>query len=182
MIFIGAWFARKSGFNSPALDWILLFSAAMATLAVFCQQMPVQNAVGLSLTIAIFSGITLFAGAVLRESFFPPLFNHQFALLPAWMFPLLWLIALINARAIAKLICRSARKTSFYGYGLLLLAALLAAGFQLGVQFSGKNFLTQFVLAAAALTLATPWFIDKKNAEEKMDVQPLLMIFLLFFW
>lgn len=154
----------------------LLVAGTIATLCVLGQKLPLQNIVGLAVTIAIFSGAILLGTSWLKLSFNPPQLNQNFSKLPEWTFPLIWLVALVNARGIAKLLLHRWRKNKNFGLWLLALSSWFVAG------LNARNFFFQFAFGMIAFVVTTPWFLDKKRAESSADFQPLLLAILLLIW
>jgi hypothetical protein len=182
--FVAAWSVRAVVTESaPSFaSLFVLILATVITLIVLNQQLPLQNIVALIVAVTIFSGATMLGAGALRISFDPPIFNREFSLLPAWSSPLLWTVALVNARGIAKLFLRQMRRESFYGWSLIALSSVLVAGFNLSAEPDWKISGSQFVLASIAFVATTPWFIDKKPVERAPDYQPLFITILLLLW
>ena len=178
---LGARIGRESGLNSTVADLIVLISATMATLQLLGRQLPVQNIAGLVVVIGIFSGALLVAANLWNVPLVRPVMNRRFAELPEWTTPLLWVIALVNSRSMAKIVLRGARKSN-YGWWLIGLSSLLAAGLNFGAGMSGRTFSLQFAFASLAFIAATPWFLDKRNVPPTLSYQPLLIIISLLFW
>jgi hypothetical protein len=184
-VFLGAaWFARAFATDSVSsiANLFVLFLATIASLIALNQRLPLQNVIVLTVVIALFSGTALLTASALKVSIVPPVANKNFSHLPAWTAPLLWTIALVNARGIAKLLLHPLRKINNYGLVLIALSSLLVASLNLCSEFSGKVFMGQFAIALAGLVATTPWFIDKKRVEHAPDFQPLAITILLMFW
>ncbi|MEO5803311.1 MAG: hypothetical protein ABIR24_07250 [Verrucomicrobiota bacterium] len=160
----------------------MLFLATVATLLVLNQRLPLQNIIALAIILALFSGATLLGASALKVLVLPPVVNEKFLHLPAWAAPLLWTVALVNARGIAKLFLHTMRKKSNYGIALITLSALVVASLNLRADSAWQTFIVQFALAITALIATTPWFLDKRSVEFKPDFQPLAIMILLLFW
>jgi len=182
--FVTAWMMRVFAVESVSsyTNLFVLFLATIATLLALNQRLPFQNMIAISVVIALFSGVMMLAASVLKVLVVPPIANEKFHHLPVWAAPLLWTIALVNARSIAKLFLHALRKKSNYGIALIALSSLLVATLNLHTEPAPKTFFVQLALAFAAFVATTPWFIDKKRIEQKPDFQPLLITILLMFW
>src|SRR5947209_5694817 len=146
------------------MEFILIF-AAIFSVAILLRRLPLQNVIALALLIAVISG----AGEILATlAGFPSvLFSHDaklFGIVP-WPMPLLWMVLILNARALAKKILQRWRAGKKNGFELLIVASLLAAALFSATEmfFSGKwnwkIFASQFSIAALLLIWATPWLI-----------------------
>ncbi|MDB6026355.1 MAG: hypothetical protein JWM68_2578 [Verrucomicrobiales bacterium] len=82
----------------------------------------------------------------------------------AWPVPLLWLVLLLNARSLAKLLFKNCGQ-KFYGTGLGLITAALTTAAMLvivGGEHFAKNLLGFFLTSLVILVCLTPWLIKKK--------------------
>ncbi len=181
LCFVCAWFWRANQQIAPA-NLFLLISAAVATLLVLNRRLPLQNIVSLVTVITIVSGASMLAAVFFRTKLFTPFFLARFPGAPVWTAPLLWVVALVNARGIAQLLLRPLRKTSYYGLWLIGVACLLAAGFNLSARNDWRTFSSQLAIAGLVFVATIPWFIDKRRVEQGLELQPLIIICLLFFW
>jgi hypothetical protein len=178
--FLATWVWRATVAGSPLLDAIIISAAAIATLLVVSQRLPLQNVVGLVVTIAIFWWATLLIAKVSGVFLVPPRFNFRF--FREYEFGLFWIVGLINARGISKLsLCRF-HKSANYGLWLIVLASLLLTIEDLQARESLTYFTGKFLFVGIVLVTMTPWFIDKKRIEQKPDYQPLLVTLLLMLW
>jgi len=171
------------------LACLLVLITAANTLATFSRELPWQNVLAASALITLVSGASE-GFAVLAG---PPL-TRFVAAGSNWALPLIWLVAILNARGVARLILRRWRKSTAYGLWLVGLAALLAAFFGIGLRFfCAANLMLQpksitylgliywAMAAALALVVATPWLIDKRPAEHLPALQPMITWMLLNF-
>jgi len=179
--FASAWVLRAHQQASSA-SVLLLISAAIATLLVLNQRLPLQNIFSLVTVIAFFSGASMLAAAWFKTKLFAPFLMERFPGAPVWTSPLLWVIALVNARAIGQLVLRPIRKTSFYGLWLIAVSSLIAASFNLAARSDWRTISIQVAMAAMVFVATTPWFIDKRRVEPQPEYQPLLITGLLLFW
>ncbi|MEO6182666.1 MAG: hypothetical protein ABIP71_06145 [Verrucomicrobiota bacterium] len=179
--FACAW-ALRANQHATLANLCLLISSAIATLLALNQRLPLQNIVSLVTVITLFSGTSMLASAWFKTKLFPPFFMGKFPAVAVWASPLLWVIALVNARAIGQLLLRPIQKTPFYGLWLMAVASLIAASFNLAVKNDWQNITIQVGMAALVFVAATPWFIDKRRVEQLPEYQPLVIIGLLLFW
>lgn len=125
---------------SPVLDAAALTLAAAASIAALHRQLPLQNVL-LAAFIAALCGSAahgLSSKPDVGIPFGPVVFNPAcgakiFHLLP-WTIPLLWIVAIFNARGTARLILRPWRKVKNYGYWLIGLTAALAVAFDFALE------------------------------------------------
>jgi putative membrane protein len=134
---------------SVALDGLLIVLAAGASVVGHDRQLPLQNALSAALICAAVGGLAhgLSAQRDLALPFGPVLFNPaagwKILNFVPWTIPLLWIIALFNARGLARLILRPWRKIKTYGFWLIGLTAVLAMAFDLALEpyaWHVKNF------------------------------------------
>jgi uncharacterized membrane protein len=182
-------FADQAGL----LDTILLLTLTVTTLASTAQQLPWQNVLLAAAGIAVIGGGAHAAGVKTALPFGPFIFGESagdklFNTLP-WMVPFVWIIIVLNARGVARLILRPWRKAKTYGFRLLGATALLTAVFDLAfdpfathsrhfwIWTSTKlpltwlgaplvNFLTWGAIAALMLGFTTPALIRKQPGQK----------------
>jgi len=125
---------------SSAWDAATIALAAAASLAALRRQLPWQNVLPAGLIAATIGGIAhgLSANPDLALPFGPVVFcpaagGKIFNAVP-WTVPLLWVIAIFNARGVARLILRPWRKVKNYGYWLMGLTAALAVAFDVALE------------------------------------------------
>lgn len=179
--FACAWALRANQQVSVA-NFFLLTSSALATLLVLNQRLPLQNILSLVTVIALVSGASMLAAVYFKTKLIAPFLLARFPGAPVWTTPLLWVVALVNARGIAQLFLRPMRKTSIYGLWLIGVASFIAAGFNVAAQTDWKIFSVQLAMAAIVFVATIPWFIDKRRVEQPAEFQPLVIIGLLLFW
>lgn len=181
-IFLTTRTAKEFGLDSTVSNLIVLTSGTVATLWIAHQRLPFQNIVGLVVTIAIFSGGIFLGGNILKIPFASPIQNTTLNSLPAWTSPLLWTIALVNARGVAKLVLHKIRRMNNFGLWLIGFSSVLVAALCRIEPFVWQTFLLQFMLALVAFVATTPWFIDKKPKDQPPDFQPLFITILILLW
>jgi len=180
--------------------WLLLFATG-STLAALVRQLPAQNVLlAACITGIIGSGAHAF-GVMAGIPFGPFMFGSEaglkfFGTLP-WITPLLWIVAVLNSRGVARLVLRPWRKMRAYGFWLMGLTALLtmlfdcalepfavcikhywiwtAGGFSLfphGAPVS--NSVGWFVVTLLILAFVTPALINKQLSKRSApDFHPL---------
>ena len=195
--------------SSQWAETLLLLSAVVSSLLTLARRLPLQNVVMTAVLVASISSV-IFSVAVLSGIPLGPLTYLEsfglklFGVLP-WPIPLIWIVVLINARGVARLIMRPWRKTNYYGFWVIGLACLLVVLFDLSLepfavytkQFwlwhtpkwvwawhtaPWVNFLGWFVTALGILAFTTPWLINKQPVKQPMDYQPLILWLLLNGW
>ena len=191
---------------SSALDAATITLAALASVAALNRQLPLQNVLPAALIAALIGGIAhgLSANPNLSIPFGPIVFNPAvggkiFNAIP-WTVPLLWIVAIFNARGVARLILRPWRKVKNYGFRLIGLTALLAMLFDFALEpfashkvkvfwnwqptkihftwfgASPLNFLGWLFVALLILAFATPSLIKKQpGAPSTPDFHPLVL-------
>ncbi len=108
---------------------MLLLLAAVSTLVALARQLPAQNVLLAAFIIAFIGGAA--HGSAQKAGFH--LARLCSARKPArkyldtlpWAMPLLWVVAVLNSRGVARLILRPWRKIRAYGFWLIGLTALL---------------------------------------------------------
>jgi uncharacterized membrane protein len=190
----------------PKADAILIVLAAVASVAALNFRLPLQNVLTAAVIAALIGGVAhgLSANPNLAIPFGPVVFSAAagakiFNVLP-WTIPLLWIIAIFNARGMARLILRPWRKVKNYGFWLIGLTALLAVAFDFALEpFASHNvrgfwlwqptkimftwfgatplnFLGWAVVSLLILAFATPALIKKQpGSRSTPDYHPLAM-------
>jgi uncharacterized membrane protein len=185
---------------------VLVLAATATILASLCRQLPGQNTLLASIDIAAIAGAILTLGALTGFPFGPFVYDNAmgprlFSVLP-WAAPLIWIVAVLSSRCVARLILRRWRRTPNYGLWLIGLTALLVVLLDFGLEpFATQvlhlwhwhpvpiclawystpctNFLGWAVTALLVLALATPALINKRpSPQPPPDSHPLLVWFL----
>jgi uncharacterized membrane protein len=184
--------------------WLLL--AALTSLLALGKRLPFQNVATSAVLITVISGCILSVGTLSGVPFGPfhysDLLGEKLLDVLPWPMPLVWMVVIINARGVARLIMRPWRKTNYYGYWVIgftcLLAVLLDVGLEPFAVFVKDywiwrisrpalhwytapwvNFLGWFVTALAILAFTTPWLINKQPIKQPIDYHPLIVWLLL---
>ena len=188
---------------SPAFDAATIVLAAIASIAALNRQLPLQNVLPAALIAAVLGGLAHGLSAIrdvsipLGPVFFEPASGAKIFGTVPWTIPLLWIVAIFNARGVARLILRPWRKVKNYGYWLIGLTAALAVAFdvalepfawhvkhfwrwlptKLAVTWQGTTLLNFFGWAFVALLIlafATPSLIKKQPGKQSApDFHPL---------
>ena len=121
--------------NSGWPDALLLAITVVATLAAFAGQLPATNVLLAGIIAAVIGGILHAVNNVTALPFgrfdFEPGFGPQvFDVLPVAM-PVLWAVASLNARGVARRLLQHSRTHPRHGYQVIALAACLMMIFQL---------------------------------------------------
>jgi uncharacterized membrane protein len=184
----------------------LLVLATASTLVSQIRSLQFQNiAVVAAIILALASGI-LFLNAKTEIPFGPIIFTKKcgaqlFDALPPAL-PLLWLVAILNCRGVARLILRPWRKTRTYGFRVIGLTCALATLFDFALEpFATRanhfwlwrissgvnnpfgspwvNFFGWAVTTLFILVVITPWLINKMPGKRPPDFHPLALWFTL---
>jgi uncharacterized membrane protein len=181
---------------------VLLVLAAATTLTGMARQLPAQNVMLASVVIVFVAGAVQAVGARTAIPFGP------FIYLPAigetlleplpWAVPIIWLIAVLCARGVGRLILRPWRKTHSYGFWLMGITAALVVLFDFSLEpFATHverfwfwnptraglywyrtpwvNFVGWAVTTLLILALVTPSLINKKPVKYPPDYHPLIV-------
>ena len=162
---------------SEALLWI---TAAASLLTSLARELPWQNVL---LAAAVIGGIAGGASAVAWFLGWPGFFagTSEWAL---FQFPgagsaLLWIVALLSSRGVARLILRRRRESSFYGFELIGLTTVLAATLDLEIldrfswKYNWERPLVRLLTALLIQVLITPALMRKKPGKVAPAFHPL---------
>lgn len=191
---------QKSGWSAA----LLLIATAIATVLAQSQQLPGLKVLLAALVIGIIGGAAHGIGAATNLPFGPFLFGPRtgpqvFGKL-TWAMPWLWIIVILNARGVARLILKPWRKTKTYGFWVIgvttLLVALLTLAldplatrgahywFWLPTKFPytwfgmpWSNILGWALTTLLLLAFVTPLLINRSSRSRKLppDYHPLLV-------
>jgi uncharacterized membrane protein len=188
-------------------EGLLVVLAAAMALASLTRQLPGQNVMLASVVIAFVAGAVEILGGLTGIPFGPFAYTEAigqqlFYPLP-WAMPMIWIVALLVSRGVARLILRPWRNAPYYGYWLLGLTALLVVLLDLGLDpfatqvwhlwqwtptrlrlewYSAPlvNFLAWGVTALVILAFITPALINKNPMKQPPpDYHPLAVWLLL---
>jgi hypothetical protein len=188
--------------RSPVLLQALIALAAVASMAALNRQLPLQNVLLAAGITALIGGVAHGLSARLDLSipfgpivFYPEAGGKLFNAVP-WTIPLLWVIAVFNARGVMRLILRPWRKTRSYGWWLIGFTAALTMAFDLALEpfavharelwhwgttrisltwqgASPMNYLGWFFVTLLILAFITPSLIRKQPGSAGKDYHPL---------
>ena len=178
----------------------LLILATASTITALAQQLPLQNVLLAAFVIALMGGAVHALGVTMGIPFGPFQFGAEagprlFKTLP-WTLPLIWIVAILNSRGVARLILRPWRKNRNYGFWLIGLSALLTLFFDLAMDpFATRvkhlwfwlptkfpltwqgaplvNFFSWGAVTLLILAFATPALINKNPVRRTPDFHPL---------
>lgn len=190
----------KPGWPEAALVCLVCF----ATLAGLARQLPAQNVLLAAAVIAVVGGSAHLLASVSAIPFGPIHFNEEtgprlFDQL-GWSMPLLWIIAVLNSRGVARLILRPYRKLRSYGFWLIALTVVLTVLFDTALEpvatsvklfwfwlptkipltWYGapiSNFAGWILMTGLILAFASPALINKNQRSRKSrpDYHPLVI-------
>jgi uncharacterized membrane protein len=188
--------------KQPLCDATLLTLAFATTLVSLCGQLPVQNVLLATVIIGFIGGAIHALGSLTGIPFGPVIYTQQggprlFNAL-SWFVPLLWVIAILNSRGVARLILRPWRKLRVYGFWLIGITTLLVLIFDLGLEpFATRvghywlwgqtklavdwygtplsDFLGWIVTTLLILAFTTPSLMKKKPTKSGPDYHPLIV-------
>lgn len=203
-----AWVGIELGvISARAHDTVATFTVLVgvfATVAAATRSLPAQN-VWLAIVVIVLIG----TGVLALDAVFGIPFGQMrymdsagqrvFGLVP-WPMPLVWVVVVLNARGVARLIMRPWRKARNYGFWVMGIAAGLAALFDLGLEvfasrlskfwvwqtrpnlptWYGAPVVSLFGWAMATLLIlgfATPVLVNKRSGGQhhRTGVQPLII-------
>jgi len=182
---------------------VLIFLTVTATIISLAGHLPVQQVLLAAVIIAGLGGLAHGLAAATAIPFGPIQFLNAgpqlFGYL-AWPIPVIWVIAVLNSRGVARLILRPWRKTRSYGFWLLGMTATLAVLFDLALEpFATKvrgywmwmptklpvkwfgtpitNLVGWILVVLLALAFATPCLINKQQRPRLSapDYHPLIV-------
>ncbi|MDD5141501.1 MAG: carotenoid biosynthesis protein [Verrucomicrobiales bacterium] len=199
--FLCALVAVGAGSDTSLPEAWLLLLATVSTLAALARQLPAQNVLLAALITAFIGGVAHIFGAKAGIPFGQFMFGSEaglklFGTLP-WIMPLLWVVAVLNSRGVARLVLRPWRKVRAYGFWLMGLTAMFtmlfdcalepfaarmkhywiwtADGFSLTPQGAPvSSSVGWFIVTLLILAFATPALINKQLSKRSSpDFHPL---------
>lgn len=191
----------KLPINEGMLDGITLLLALASTVTSLAGQLPAQNVGLAAVIVAAMGGVIHVIGAMTGIPFGPINYSAEAGFkifgLP-WFMPLLWVVVILNARGVSRLILRPWRKLRVYGYWLIALTAVLTVVFVLGLEpFATRarhywfwqatklpvdwygaplsDFLGWLVAALLILGFSTPALMKKRPSKSYPEYHPLIV-------
>lgn len=211
LLFVAAWLMLLTNLWIPApwfgsrhrLNGLLVLAGAASTIASLCRQLPAQNAIFGAVLIGLVSGAVQALNASLAIPFGPMEYHREnigqlmFGALP-WAAPLIWVITILNARGVARLILRSHRRNHYYGFWVMGVTVLLVTILQFSLEpfatigegfwtwtptklrsswysTPWTNFLGGAVMSLLILLFVTPLFINKSPNPKPPAYHPLVL-------
>lgn len=180
-------------------EGLLVLLSAASSLTTLLRLLPGQNVLAVSVLVAVMAGGVQCLGAFTGIPFGPYAYTEHERVNPLpLVLPLVWLVILLNARGVARLVLRPWRESFNYGYWLLaasvFLVVLMDFGFEpfativnnywiwkptlIASTWYGApwvNFLGWAVSALIILAFATPFLINKKPVQQAPDFCPLIV-------
>ncbi len=184
-------------------EGLLLVLAAATTLASLSRHLPAQNVILAAVLIGGFAGAAEALSAVTAIPFGPfvyntanigPLLSYPFP----WAVPVIWVVVILNARGVARLILRPHRHRPNYGLWVIGLTTALVVVFELSFEPYASvvrqywcwkptrlpstwyatpwtNFLGAAVTSLLILLFATPALINKSPIKPPPEWHPLMV-------
>jgi bisanhydrobacterioruberin hydratase len=173
--------------NFGWLEIALILPATASSITALSRQLPAQNVLFVALVISLVGGAVSALGAKTGVPFGAFIYGIEigprlFQTLP-WVMPLIWTIAILNSRGVARLMLRPWRKTKTYGFRLIGITSALTAAFDFAFEpFATRvkhfwfweptklswqgaplvNFLAWAIVTALILAFVTPLLINKQ--------------------
>jgi uncharacterized membrane protein len=194
------WTIRLPG-NPCWPDAVLLLLAVAGTIAALARHLPLQNVLYAAFFIGLAGGATDWLDLKTGIPFgaFTPGQNTGLKLFHAlpWAMPLVWVLAILNSRGVARLVLRPWRKTRAYGFWLIGVTTALTVLFDLAFDpFASRvrqywfweptkfplawqgaplvNFFGWAVVTLLILAFVTPMLINKNPVHRRPpDFHPL---------
>jgi uncharacterized membrane protein len=184
------------------LDAALVLTATAATLLSLARELPVQNVL---LSATLIAGVGAFGQVMSGLSGFPsgpivysPAAGPRLLDILPWWIPLVWVVALLNARGTARLVLRRRQPDRYYGFEVLGLTLILTLVLDLGLApfavrvreywawpaagpdggWYGTPFAWiagRILTALVTLLIVTPFLINKSPAPRPPAFHPLLI-------
>jgi hypothetical protein len=189
--------------TAQSADALLLLVTAASTLLSLCSQLPAQNVILSAVLIGALTGLVHFVNGLVAVPLGPLTYHTEsvgrFMLSPLpWSVPVLWVIIVLNARGVARLMLRARRRTSHYGFWVMGTTVSLVGLFELSFQpyatqvrqyWSWKPtklpwdwyttpwsyFLGCAVMTLLLLLFVTPALINKHPNPKRPSFHPLLV-------
>jgi len=196
-VWIKLWLPQLSFSAAQWPEALLLLLATSSTLAGLLRELPWQNVLVASAIIGLVTSASQSLVTLVSAQF-----GRFEATGASWPFPLVWLVAILNARGVARLVLSRWRKSQIYGLWLIGLTATLVALFGFGSELfaalsghywfgdthqgprksHGTSWLDLGCWGATALLVllcATPSLVNKKPVEQRPLHQPMITWLLL---
>jgi putative membrane protein len=200
---------RDSLFGDHEWPEAVLLLLAVASLAVsLARLLPAQNVMAAALIIAFIGSCVQAIGALTGIPFGPFVYTDRFVresfrLLPGAV-PLMWVVAILSSRGVARLIMRPWRRMRTYGFWVIGITAALVVVLDIGLEpFATRvmhywfwnptripldwygapcvNFIGWALTALLIMVIVTPFLINKHAAKQPPTYHPLVVWVLIVF-
>jgi len=196
LLLAGVWRPASPFAQARWPDSLFLFLAVTTTLFSLSRRLPAQNVLLGLVTVLLISGAAEYLNRAAQFPFGPRTASSVMERQLVWGIPLLWVVAILNARGVARLIMRPWRQSRAYGLWVIGLSVLLAVWLDFSLEpfathvrgywswgqtrlssdWYGTpwvNFLGWVVTALIILAFVTPSLINKNPARHPPQYQPL---------
>ena len=202
LVWLNLWTPFPGFGNARWPAGVLLVLAAATVLSSLARQLPAQNVMLASVIIVFIAGTVQTIGALTALPFGPYVYlpaigQRLFEPLP-WAVPIIWLVAILCARGVGRLMLRPWRKTRSYGFWLMGITTSLVVLFDFGLEpfatqvkqfwfwtptraglywYSAPwvNFVGWAATALVILAFTTPSLINKKPVKHPPDYHSLVV-------
>ncbi|MBM3824283.1 MAG: carotenoid biosynthesis protein [Verrucomicrobia bacterium] len=188
--------------RDPAFECVFWILASACTVTGLHRRLPLQQALGAAAWVGGLAWLVELASLRFSIPFGPRAFLGSLGASPPntvpAVIPCVWIVMVLNARGVARLILRPWRKTTYYGFWVLGLASVLVGLFAVAMEpfasltkrywatggtrvptsvlgIDGLVFLSRSVVAACLLGFATPWLIHKQPVKQSPDLHPWIL-------
>ena len=205
-----AWLKPNSATPIDFLGWLWVPLGALSCLVNLARRLPTQNVVTAGI---IIGGIAALIESISVKTQVP--FGARYFLngvspvsdrFPLWLITL-WILLILSSRGVARLICRPYRKTTYYGFWVIGISALLVGLASIPMESFAQyrmhwwmqehrvtsdepsrilraNFpwfipISWALVAVLILGISTPWLLNKHPVSQAPDLHGLLAYSLL---
>lgn len=186
--FVARWLVYAVGLRVPVelpyVDGITLVVATLATVFGLIRWWPSQNVIAIAFLTIAFSAALEHVLVISTGVAYPESAGHSAFGVP-WSIPLLWLITLVNARSVARLVLWPRRQKGSYGLWLIVVTAIMTALVLLVQEVVSGRFVTwntplglcvvRFIAAVLLLAIVAPFLIPKGAIVPPPDCGPVMI-------
>ncbi len=169
----------------PFIDGITLVIAALATLFGLSRWWPSQNILAITFLTIVLSGVLEHVLIISTGLPYQNAAGHEVFGVP-WTLPLLWLIAMLNARSVARFILWPNREKGSFGLWLLFFTAVMTAVVLMVQESLSERFYenwagpialcgVRFIAAGFFLAVIAPFLIPKGAVVPQPDCGPIMI-------
>lgn len=172
--FVVRWLVHGAGLpvpvEMPYIDAITLVIATLATLFGLSRWWPSQNIIAIACLTIVLSGALEHILVLSTGTGYPDIAGNTIFGVP-WTLPFFWLIAMLNARSVARLILWPKRERGSYGLWLIFYTAVMTALVLLVQEAISGRFANwaaplmlcavRFLAAVFFLAIVAPFLIPK---------------------